>query len=108
MLKPAKWLAPFRRHTPCAKCRLCVEFTGAQAENPSEALIESVAGGQRTVPLHWLEERIADALYNAELGKSGGATDIGLWGCMVFCTESARMIADMRPEFAVVREKEQA
>ncbi|MBI4288674.1 MAG: hypothetical protein HY671_09635 [Chloroflexi bacterium] len=102
--KVREWLPFFRGHGICSKCHLRVEFTGVPPGNPAEELIAKVAGSRRSVSLHWLEERLADALYYAELDKGGGVNDIGVWGCAVFCKESARMIGEMRPEFAVVRD----
>lgn len=102
MAKLSEWLTFFQGHRICSRCRLCVEFTGAPPGNPSEALIAKIAGSRSSVSLHWLEEQIVDSLYYAELSRGGGVTDIGLWGCAVFCKESARMVAEMRPEFAVV------
>lgn len=92
------------RHRFCQKCSLCVEFTGEPPANASETLVRNAAGGKRAVPLHWLEDHIADALYRAEIGQGGSANDISLWGPGVFLKESARILAEMRSCFGVIRE----
>ncbi|MBF8266226.1 MAG: hypothetical protein HW384_2090 [Dehalococcoidia bacterium] len=106
MPKLREWLPLFQRHRFCSKCQLSVEFTGAPPDNPSETLIKKIAGNRRTVSIHWLEEHIADALYYAELRHSAGVNDIGLWGSAVFGKESAKVVAEMRPEFGVIRDKD--
>lgn len=81
-----------------------MEFTGAAPENPSEALIEKIVRGRRTVPLHWLEEQVAQALYETELRQGGSAIDIGLWSPAVFREESARLLAEIRPQFGYLKD----
>lgn len=53
----------FQVHAPCPGCHVLMQFTGEPSANPSEDLIKQVAGDRRSVSLHWLEERIAEALY---------------------------------------------
>lgn len=103
-MKVRKWLLLPGTHRYCQKCSLCVEFSGEAPANPSETLVHGAAGGKQAVSLHWLEERIADALYNAEVGRGGSANDVGLWGPAVFREESARVLAEMRPSFGVIKE----
>ena len=94
-------LAPLFRggHASCPRCQTAVQFTGAAPASRGEELVKKVAGDRQAVPLHWLEDRLADALYREELRQGAWMTDIGLWGDTVFRQEAARMLAGVRREF---------
>ena len=100
-MKPWRRFAPslLRGHAPCLRCQVCVQFTGKPPCNPSEDLIATLAGGRQSVPIHWLEGRVADALYDAALRGGAWAADIGVWGPDAFRDEAVCLLGDVRPEF---------
>jgi len=94
-----------RQHDPCPRCHVYLKLTGKPPENHSEWLVKKLMGVHKLVPLHWLEEQVSDTLYHEELRLGAGTLDIGVWGPTLFAREAARILADIRPEFAsLVRE----
>ena len=90
----------FRVHTPCPGCKARVQFTGERPSSPSEVMIERIAGGRESVPLHWLEERLSEALYHAEVRQGAWALDVGIWGPGAFRSEAQRTLEGLRPGYA--------
>ncbi len=107
MKKLWKWpmLALFRGHAPCPGCHLQVELTGESPGNPAEELVKKIVGSRRLVPFHWLEERIAEALYYTALRQGTWVIDIGLWGPAAFHREATRILVGMRPKFGFLTEE---
>ncbi len=87
-------------HDPCQTGDVCLEFTGELPENPSEYLVKKIVGEHRSVRLHWLEEQVSHTLYREEISHNAWALDIGIWGPAFFGPEVARVLAEIRPEFA--------
>ncbi len=89
-----------RQHDPCPRCHVCLQLTGKPPENHSEHLVKKIVGERKSVALHWLEEKVSDTLYHEELTLGAGTLDIGVWGPALFAREAARILAEIRPEFA--------
>ena len=79
---------------------MLIRLAGKPPANASESLVERIIGEGKSAPLPWLEERVRDELYRAELRRGAWETDIGVWGPTLFRTEAARVLGEMRPEFA--------
>ncbi|OGO23725.1 MAG: hypothetical protein A2144_01260 [Chloroflexi bacterium RBG_16_50_9] len=105
-MKLKRWLK-LRHDGPSLASQLRLQFTGEPPGNPSECLIKEIVRESGSVNLDWLEEQVSDTLYRAELRRGGWALDIGIWGPAVFAKEAARILAEVRPQFAyLVREGE--
>jgi hypothetical protein len=65
-----------------------------------EYLVERIVGKSKSAPFHWLEEKVSEELYYNELRSGAWATDIGVWGPTLFRAEAARVLKEIRPEFA--------
>ncbi|MDO8672861.1 MAG: hypothetical protein Q7O66_15740 [Dehalococcoidia bacterium] len=89
----------YERHAPCAWCQVQVAFTGEPALDPLEAMILTIADGQKHASFHWLEDRLAEVLYADELRRGAWATDVGVWGPAIFHREASLILRGLRPEF---------
>ena len=77
-----------------------LRLTGKPPANAAERLVERIVGKGKSAHLHWLEEQVCDAFYRAELRGGAWVIDIGVWGPSLFRTEAARVLEEIRPEFA--------
>ncbi|MBI2852004.1 MAG: hypothetical protein HYX84_02710 [Chloroflexi bacterium] len=86
----------------CEECDVCLQLTGEQPANRAEEIVKRIVGNRQVVSLHWLEEQLSQALYRDELGHNAWAVDIGIWGASCFGPEVARLMTELRPQFAVL------
>ena len=84
------------------------QMTGESPANSAEDLIKRVIGERQSVSLRWLEEQIGQALYREELGHDAWVLDIGTVEPASLAPEVARILGEIRPEFASLVTAEQA
>jgi hypothetical protein len=77
-----------------------LRVTGKPPANASERLVERIISKDESAPFHWLEEKVSEIFYHTELRDGAWATDIGIYGPTLFRVEAARVLKEIRPEFA--------
>lgn len=87
----------------CRWCNVQVEFTGFPPANDYEKLLLKLAGNHKQVSFHWLEERLAEALYREELRQGAWVGDIGVLGPAGFRNEAYQKLIKMKPEFGLLK-----
>lgn len=93
----------------CETCDVSLQLTGEQPANRAEEAVKKIVGERQSVSLRWLEEQLSHALFREELGHNAWAIDIGILDPACFGPEVARILSDIRPQFArIAKEGESA
>ncbi|MBI2836324.1 MAG: hypothetical protein HYX85_01355 [Chloroflexi bacterium] len=86
----------------CQTCDVCLQLTGEHPANTAEEAVKKIVGDRQVVSVRWLEEQLSQTLFREQLGHNAWAVDIGILGPACFGPEVARILADLRPQFAVL------